>query len=61
MRTTDFGVEETRAAYVLRGRSTGHGAGLCQAGAIAHAWRGETRDAILALYYKGASLVRLTG
>jgi len=59
VRSTDFEVEESRAAYLLRGRGTGHGAGLCQAGAIARAKRGETRDAILALYYRGAALQRL--
>lgn len=58
VRSTDFEVEETRSAYVLHGRGTGHGAGLCQAGAIARAKRGETRDAILALYYRGATVVR---
>ncbi|HQQ77407.1 MAG TPA: hypothetical protein PLB01_08625, partial [Thermoanaerobaculia bacterium] len=59
VRSTDFEVEESRAAYLLRGRGTGHGAGLCQAGAIVRAKRGETRDAILSLYYRGASVVRL--
>jgi stage II sporulation protein D len=61
VRSTDFEVEESRAAYLLRGRGTGHGAGLCQAGAIARAKRGETREAILALYYTGAKVERLTG
>jgi len=61
VRSTDFTVEETRPAYLLSGRGTGHGAGMCQAGAIIRAKRGETRDAILALYYRGADLVRLTG
>jgi stage II sporulation protein D len=59
VRSTDFEVEESRAAYLLRGRGTGHGAGLCQAGAIARAKRGETREGILALYYRGASLTQL--
>jgi stage II sporulation protein D len=59
VRSTDFEVEESRAVYLLRGRGTGHGAGLCQAGAIARAKRGESRDAILALYYRGATVVRL--
>ena len=59
VRSTDFTVEETPPAYILSGRGTGHGAGMCQAGAIARAKRGETRDAILALYYRGASVVRL--
>ncbi len=60
VRSTDFEVEESRAAYLLRGRGTGHGAGLCQAGAVARARRRETRDAILALYYRGAAVGRLS-
>lgn len=59
VRSTDFALEETRPAYVLNGRGTGHGAGMCQAGAIARARRGESRDSILGLYYRGAELVRL--
>lgn len=59
VRSTDFEVEESRATYLLRGRGTGHGAGLCQAGAIARARRGESREAILALYYRGATVVRV--
>jgi len=59
VRSTDFEVEETRPAYVLHGRGTGHGAGLCQAGTVVRAQRGETRDEILGLYYRGASVVRL--
>lgn len=59
VRSTAFESEETRAAYVLRGRGTGHGAGLCQAGTIVRARRGETRDAILGLYYRGARVATL--
>ena len=56
VRSTAFEVEETHAAYLFTGRGTGHGAGLCQAGAIARGRRGESRDAILALYYRGAEV-----
>ena len=59
VRSMDIEVEGSRAAYLLRGRGTSHGAGLCQAGAIVRARRGETRDAILALYRKGAVVARL--
>jgi stage II sporulation protein D len=59
VRSTDFEVEESRAAYVLNGRGTGHGAGLCQAGAVARARRGETVETILGLYYRRASVTRL--
>ena len=59
VRSTDFTVEETRPAYLLSGRGTGHGAGMCQAGAIVRARRGESRDAILSLYYRGAGVESL--
>jgi stage II sporulation protein D len=59
VRSTDFRVEETRPAYLLSGRGTGHGAGMCQAGAIVRARRGESRDAILGLYYRGAGVTVL--
>jgi stage II sporulation protein D len=56
VRSTAFEANETRPAYLLTGRGTGHGAGLCQAGAIVRARRGETREQILGLYYKGATV-----
>lgn len=59
VRSTWFDVEETRHEYVLSGRGTGHGAGLCQTGAIVRAKRGETWEAILAHYYCGAQVVAL--
>jgi stage II sporulation protein D len=54
LRSTDFEIEERPAGYLFSGRGTGHGAGLCQAGAIARARRGESCEAILAHYYRGA-------
>jgi stage II sporulation protein D len=60
VRSTAFSIAETKQDYVLTGRGTGHGAGLCQAGAIARARRGETREEILALYYRGAVVRRLS-
>lgn len=59
LRSTDFEVEERAAGYLFTGRGTGHGAGLCQEGAIARARRGESRAAILAHYYRGATTVPL--
>ncbi len=59
LRSTDFEIEERPAGYVFSGRGTGHGAGLCQAGAIARAQRGESREAILAHYYRGAATAPL--
>ena len=59
VRSTDFDLSEQPSGYVLTGRGTGHGAGLCQAGAIVRARRGESRAAILAHYYRGAEVVSL--
>jgi stage II sporulation protein D len=59
VRSTWFDLDESRHEYLLTGRGTGHGAGLCQTGTIARAKRGETRDAILAHYYRGAQVVSL--
>lgn len=53
VRSTDFELEERPAGYQLAGRGTGHGAGLCQVGAIARARRGESGEAILEHYYRG--------
>jgi stage II sporulation protein D len=54
VRSTAFELSELHGDYVLVGRGNGHGAGLCQHGAIIRARRGETREKILALYYRGA-------
>ena len=59
LRSTGFELEERPGGYVFAGRGTGHGAGLCQAGAIARARRGEGRAAILAHYYPGTVVAPL--
>lgn len=59
LRSTDFELTEKAQGYLFTGRGTGHGAGLCQAGAIARARRGESREAILAHYYRGAATTPL--
>ena len=59
LRSTDFEVAERPQGYLFSGRGTGHGAGLCQAGAVARARRGESREAILGHYYRGASVAPL--
>ena len=58
-RSTAFEVTERPQGYLFEGRGTGHGAGLCQAGAIARARRGESREEILAHYYRGAVVAPL--
>lgn len=59
VRSTAFEMTENHSDYVLVGRGYGHGAGLCQRGAIIRAQRGESRAEILALYYKGARVQSL--
>lgn len=59
VRSTWFDIEETRTEYVLSGRGTGHGAGLCQAGAIERARRGESAREILSHYYAPADVTSL--
>jgi len=56
VRSTAFEIAESRTEYLLTGYGTGHGAGLCQAGAIARARRGESATEILSLYYRGAEV-----
>jgi stage II sporulation protein D len=53
IRSTAFEVAEKPAGWFFEGRGTGHGAGLCQAGAIERARRGESRAEILGHYYVG--------
>jgi len=54
-----FVIERLPGRWRLRGAGWGHGAGMCQMGAIARAERGADHRAILEHYYPGARLVRL--
>jgi peptidoglycan hydrolase-like amidase len=47
------------AEFILRGAGWGHGVGLCQIGAAVMADRGQSADAILAHYFRGANLEKL--
>jgi stage II sporulation protein D len=44
---------------VASGGGNGHGAGMCQVGALAQARAGRTYDEILRTYYTAIDLVRL--
>jgi len=44
---------------VASGGGNGHGAGMCQVGALSQARAGRTYDEILRSYYTGIDLVRL--
>ena len=45
--------------FILEGAGWGHGVGLCQIGAAVMAWKGRSRQEILARYFPGARLERL--
>jgi stage II sporulation protein D len=56
VRSTRFEIRRQGNAYVLEGHGFGHGVGLCQTGAYAHARIGTPLRAILAVYYPGSRL-----
>jgi stage II sporulation protein D len=58
--STDFDVQSSPSGgIVIHGRGFGHGAGMCQWGAIARARAGQSAEEILATYYPGAVLTRV--
>ncbi len=58
--STDFEIVPREDGVLeLSGRGFGHGAGMCQWGAIARARAGQTFEQILAAYYPGAELTRV--
>jgi stage II sporulation protein D len=59
LRSTWFSVRRDGTEFVFEGRGSGHGAGLCQAGALAQAKSGRSDAAILAFYFPGTQLMRL--
>ncbi len=54
-----FVVERDGAAFVLRGGGWGHGAGMCQWGAVGRASAGQGYREILRAYYSGAEVARI--
>lgn len=60
LNSTDFAVADGGDGLVeLQGRGYGHGAGMCQWGAIGRARAGQTYKQILEAYYPGATLVNV--
>jgi len=59
LRSTWFLVRREGDEFVFEGRGSGHGAGLCQAGAIARARQGQPEEAILAYYFPGTQLLKM--
>ena len=56
IRSDLYQVETTGDSVIFSGRGSGHGIGLCQAGAEEMAKEGNTYKQILAFYYPGTSL-----
>lgn len=54
-----FLVERRRGSWILRGGGWGHGAGMCQWGAVGRAEAGHGYREILGAYYSGAEVVRI--
>jgi stage II sporulation protein D len=58
--STDFDLQaQSDGGVRIEGRGFGHGAGMCQWGAIARSRAGQTMEEILATYYPGAALTRV--
>jgi stage II sporulation protein D len=54
--STNFSIEASGTAFVLRGVGNGHGVGMSQWGAIGRARAGQDARSILAAYYPGTRL-----
>jgi stage II sporulation protein D len=59
VRSTLFAVTRENTKFVFTGRGFGHGAGLCQAGALARLRAGAKPEQVLERYYPGTRLVVL--
>jgi SpoIID/LytB domain protein len=54
-----FVVDRDGAGWVLRGGGWGHGAGMCQWGAVGRAGAGQGYRDILRAYYSGAEVAKV--
>jgi SpoIID/LytB domain protein len=54
--STMFEVRQANGQFVFRGAGAGHGAGLCQAGALARAEAGESVESIVRHYFPGTRI-----
>jgi stage II sporulation protein D len=59
LRSTFFETEASEATFTFRGRGFGHGVGLCQWGTHGLVANGHDHRAVLAHYYRGATLHRI--
>ena len=60
IRSPRFSIFDEGDAFVLDGRGWGHGVGMCQWGAAELARRGLLAQEILAFYYPGSEIARLS-
>jgi stage II sporulation protein D len=60
VKSSRFSVERAGQTFVFRGSGFGHGLGLCQAGAHVMARNGSSYTQILAHYFPGATIGRLS-
>jgi stage II sporulation protein D len=58
LQSTRFSLTRSGTSYVFAGTGFGHGVGLCQAGALARARRGQSAEDILGDFFPGAVLGR---
>ena len=56
-----FVIDSDGKSFTLRGAGWGHGAGLCQIGALGMSLRGISHDKIVLHYFPGAELKQLYG
>jgi len=56
VKSTMFDVRRSSTGYVLTGRGSGHGVGLCIRGAMNRGRQGASRDEILAAYFPGLAV-----
>lgn len=59
LRSLKLTIERAPDGFVFRGRGFGHGAGLCQAGALARLQAGATVREVLSYYYPGTRTERM--
>jgi stage II sporulation protein D len=58
IQSTRFSIRTLGTAYTFQGTGFGHGVGLCQIGAAAHARQGASVKEIFETYYKGAVVLK---
>lgn len=58
VQSTRLTITKVGTSYRIDGQGFGHGVGLCQIGAAARARQGDSLEAILGAYFKGARLRR---